>query len=351
MLGALISGGLSLASGLLGGLGKQSSEKKQEEQLRQQRAEEKAAAVNYNARTTRNALLMNKLVRKRADRAAKVPLVEETTGEGNLQKLVADAEASGFNPLTVLRAGGQGFYASSRKTTTGHNAMEAALAGQHLPQLMTEVGQTSVQTARTGTDVLTSGLAAGVSGFQSGLEQEWQNQHALNLVQAQLQGAQRQGAYSGSRFGYVPSAVGAGGRVTSNGSGVLRSANATLNGNPMLLSPQQIGATQVSNEETLGGGFCLGSFGCVELDPNVSTGDHMETLLGEAAGFIWPFISVPLHAQYNLTKAGVGGPRVMGEAARRAIISYAKDAYSKSGITGLNATRGVYGEPLDMQAW
>lgn len=70
--------------------------------------------------------------------ARKIPQI--TTVKGNLKALVADAEAAGFNPLTVLRSGGAGMYSETRHpnlfpirgidtAATGQSPMGSAIQG------------------------------------------------------------------------------------------------------------------------------------------------------------------------------------------------------------------------------
>ena len=51
--------------------------------------------------------------------AANKPQTQTQTGSIDLKRLVADAEAAGFNPLTIVRAGGLAGYASTTFATSG----------------------------------------------------------------------------------------------------------------------------------------------------------------------------------------------------------------------------------------
>lgn len=64
-----------------------------------------------------------------AEEAAKVPLV--STNVANLAEMNKQAIANGYNPMTILNAGG--LSAFSTTTTTGHNAMAAAQARGAVP--------------------------------------------------------------------------------------------------------------------------------------------------------------------------------------------------------------------------
>ncbi|MEM5245114.1 hypothetical protein VTU32_12355 [Thermoanaerobacter sp. CM-CNRG TB177] len=87
-LGALIGGAVSLVGGLMG----RSDAKKRD-----------AAAA----------------------KAAKVPVISNTSHEVDLKALNAAAIAAGYNPMTILNAGGLSAFTKTRTETTGQNAMAA----------------------------------------------------------------------------------------------------------------------------------------------------------------------------------------------------------------------------------
>ncbi|QIG67237.1 hypothetical protein EVB36_007 [Rhizobium phage RHph_TM36] len=87
-LGALIGGAVSLVGGLMG----RSDAKKRD-----------AAAA----------------------KAAKVPVISNTSHELDLKAMNAAAIAAGYNPMTILNAGGLSAFTKTRTETTGQNAMAA----------------------------------------------------------------------------------------------------------------------------------------------------------------------------------------------------------------------------------
>lgn len=95
-LNALIGGAVSLAGGLFG----RSDAKKKD----------RIAAANHLAAV------------EEAKRAALVPVVTTTRAGVNLKRLVSDAMGAGFNPMSILNAGGLGSYAYGKTSTTGQNA-------------------------------------------------------------------------------------------------------------------------------------------------------------------------------------------------------------------------------------
>lgn len=200
MLGAAIAAGASLIGGLFG----RSDAKKQA------RKEEKAIrAANEAAKATAD--LMNRQVRARADAAALVPVATEresvSAGGMDMTRFLADAEKGGFNPLTYLRSGAASLYATQETAdwscTTGERAMDAALAGQHMPNLQPVISQTRVPGVG---EVLGNALTTGANQFLSDLSVKQNNEFQMQLLNRQLAGANSAGAYSGSRSGYVPAA-------------------------------------------------------------------------------------------------------------------------------------------------
>lgn len=210
-LGALIAGGASLLSGLFG----QSSAKKQA------RKEEKAIAA-ANAQAQLMADDMNRQARLRADAAALVPVQSErenattsvSQGGVDMAGFMSAAEEYGFNPLTFLRSGALSLFARTESAThsvdwectTGERAMEAAQAGQYIPQLSPVISQTKVPSIG---EVFGNALTTGVNQYlgDAQRQRDFQNDMAL----AQLRGANR---YSGApieRSFYGPAAFSSGG--------------------------------------------------------------------------------------------------------------------------------------------
>lgn len=113
-----------------------------------------------------------------------------TENRVNYVQMVADAEAAGFNPLTVLRNGGSAGYG----TQTQHPALSSSFG------------------SRLG-DVLATGVSAW-AGFDPQAEQRAELEY--NLVQEQLKSAQRSNRPTRS-FGDVPTYTGTSSRASSGG--------------------------------------------------------------------------------------------------------------------------------------
>lgn len=229
MLGALIAGGASLLGGLFGRNDAKKRQKKEEEAIRA--ANEKAQEL---------AAQMNKEVRARADAAALVPVATEresssvntssTRGGVDMAAFMAAAEENGFNPLTFLRSGALSLFAKQDSVstmdswdwqcTTGERAMDAALAGQYIPQLSPVIGQTQVPGMG---EIFGNALTSGASQYLADQNQARQNAFQKELLGQQLAGANRNGGLLSRSF-YTPSGFLSGGDRTTAGNAALSSA-------------------------------------------------------------------------------------------------------------------------------
>lgn len=245
-LGSLISAGASLASGLLGASSAQSARQKD---LRDQdfRNQLNRGIINN----------MNADLRRRAEAAAQVPIVTTnvtdgwdnttvtTSGSVDIAAMMKAAEASGFNPVTFLRNGGMAAYAktvsdsqrkyneTSTSTTTGSNAMEAALAGSTIFQYGAAPSHQGLPTTAS---AFGNAITAGANQWVADYNQQQQNDFQMQLMNAQLAGnnqaaSSRARGMGGngnsnytSRSGSVPVANLGGSVNTSKGSGALSSA-------------------------------------------------------------------------------------------------------------------------------
>lgn len=215
-MGPLLGAALSFGSSFLSGLFGQSGAKKRAN-------EEKRAIDEANRINQGRADAMNATIRARADRAAKIPITTMQTGNTNMSMMVSDSVRNGFNPLTVLRAGGLGLYANTKTTVTGSTMMDAALAGQHISTFQPLISQTQVPT--TG-EVLGSAINSGVGTYQQMMSTQQAQQFQTDLVQMQLAGANANSANNHlfQRSFYTPSAQTSGGSIKVGG-GELRSGS------------------------------------------------------------------------------------------------------------------------------
>lgn len=72
---------------------------------------------------------------KAAAEAAKIPMVTTTDHVVDLLGMNKSAMEAGYNPMTILNAGGLSAFTKTTNTTTGHNAMAAAQAQGAVPSM------------------------------------------------------------------------------------------------------------------------------------------------------------------------------------------------------------------------
>ncbi|UIB81424.1 hypothetical protein [Flyfo microvirus Tbat2_108] len=72
---------------------------------------------------------------KAAEEAAKVPVVTDTTHTVDLLAMNNAAIEAGYNPMTLLNAGGLSAFTTTKNVTTGQNAMAAAQAKAAVPSM------------------------------------------------------------------------------------------------------------------------------------------------------------------------------------------------------------------------
>lgn len=229
-MGPLLGAALSFGSSFLSGLFGQSGAKKRA-------AEEKAAIDEANRVNQGRADWMNKVIRVRAERASKIPIV--TTNRANLTTMVQDAVKNGFNPLTVLRAGGLGNYTTT--AVSGSTNMDAALAGQHIATFQPLISQTQVPT--TG-EVLGGAINSGVGTFQQMMSTQQAQQFQADLVQMQIQGANMRSASNHlfNRSFYTPSSQTSGNTVRLGGGELSERVESDVLGR--LFSPALLGGSK-----------------------------------------------------------------------------------------------------------
>lgn len=286
MLGALLTGGASLISGLFG----RSSAKKQAKR------EEQAIAANNKAmaEAARIAEIKNEALRsfvtKRADAAASLPIrtqveTEDTSssvGSVDMAGFMAAAEQNGFNPLTFLRSGALSLFAKTTNTNKNKTLsnvwnsqnMEAALAPASLGGFGGGGGYASqpviASTRVPGIgEVFGNALTTGVNQYMADASAERQRQHEYDMVTAQLGGAQRPGSLTGGRSFFVPSVKTSGGKtVNGMNAGISKFIGAGLTfknpGDPLCLMGK-----------------------CISTDPKTSNAEDAETRYADIGSNIY----------------------------------------------------------------
>lgn len=317
MLGAIIGGLLSAGASFLGGMGRKQSAQRQQELemqgLRDYNIASQAAADRANAAIAKNNTTVRQInltTRKRADRAAKVPLVEKQTSWNRVDvgRMVRDAENNGFNPLTFLRSGALPLYAQSfgASRTTGHNAMAAALAPQMatqaesiMPNLVPVVPNTQVPSSM---EVFGSAAQAGVNSFLQGWQQDQQNQFQAGLVQMQLDSYARRGSaprYSGGGGG-----GGGGGGASFNAPVATMAGGVTTNGGNLpspFLTTAEAGLVEEQPQKSLPPVCYFGI--CMEPLPGTTSAGTMEEGHGEPVSWAWGVGTIAGTVLYNAALA------------------------------------------------
>lgn len=291
LLGGLIGAGVSLVGGLFG----RKDKKKQDRQAQQN-------TVAHN-----NALLQ----------ASKIPLV--TTDEHEFKstitdtrdtasntatgisswvdfgRLVKDAEAAGFNPLTALRNGAVGGYFNSltntaqvsrdtasqtndtryktTQTVTGHNAM--AGAGSPMP----------VSTAPSLGTVFAGAAQDGFNIYREGQAQAQADNLQRELMKAQIEGINRANS-ARSRSFYVPTNIRQSGGAARTGGADL-SRNAGSKGSPL---PPTFEIPTVTNPHTT-----------YNVDPTKTDAAMKEERYGEVLSELGGVSNLANDLWYNVT--------------------------------------------------
>lgn len=205
----LISGATSLIGGLFSSMGQKSRDKKNAEAVRK-----------ANEANERRVTEMNADVRRRAEKAAAVPIVTNQQGSVDVKAMMQGAYDAGFNPATWLRNGGMQAYAKSSTQVWNSQLMDAALSGSTIFQ----ESMPPLSTATTTGEVIGNALTTGASAWIAEAQQERQNQFQMAMLNAQLEGANNANSTRG-RSGYVPTAFLGGGYRDPKGSAVLASSS------------------------------------------------------------------------------------------------------------------------------
>lgn len=273
-LGALLGAGASLVSGLFGRSDAKKKEKAQKKQTQQ--------AIDM------------------ALEAEKVPVITETSSSIDIAKMRNEAEKAGFNPLSVLRAGGLSGYINTYNKVTGEKAGLAAqlLAGSPVPEPAPSLGS-----------VFAGALSTGVSLYNDYAAKVADSNLQRDLQSAYLQGNRSRNAPSSSAavFG-IP-------RVTSSG---VRVQNAVPS-----LGKQQFGPSKSEYDGRVAGEQVLPTFLGMRIPKDLIPADTYEKWFGEGGGFIGGLANIAYTVNRNLAdKVGSYGPNQFGEITREKVLTW-----------------------------
>lgn len=278
----LAMGGLQGLGSLISGFGRRQS-------ARNMANQEIWAKATYNDQLLRLA----KQTHKRAKAAAQVPV----TTTGNLQALVADAERSGFNPLTVLRSGGLSYYNS----VTGASAMQAALAGSDIQAMRVPVFS-STQVPSTA-EVVGDSVQSALNSFSSSIGTAQQQAHETNLAMLNRPVSAAAGTVYDSN-----------GMIDSSGSGPLMGPGSAgvlgggAGGWASLLSGVyqdfiSRGGPLFGTQRSAPDGVSMGKvIGVVESDPTVSKAEVVQQNWGEGWDWLWGLYKPFADLRYTIGK-------------------------------------------------
>lgn len=153
LLGAALSGGLSLMSGI-GGM--QSAKKQAKTQARMDEFARVWNQQEMDSAEERNNQLGDELLN--------VPLTERSRSFVDVERMMFDANRAGFNPVTWLNAGGMQAYTASETLTTGHNAVAAFDLKRRVPQL---IGASTAQSIPSPLSVIGDAGQAALKSYQT----------------------------------------------------------------------------------------------------------------------------------------------------------------------------------------
>jgi len=186
-------------------------------------------------------------------------------------KLVKDAEAAGFNPLTVLRAGGAAGYSYSTGSTRSTSTLEQTAARDLLGHMTYFAPPQPGQANHPGTAPVAAASNAWSNAMQTGLN-VWQQGNADRLAQARLdlegKVAQAQIVNLGSETALnnantkyrlsIPSWTGSSTRTSTGGfGGAIRSAVTGTSGKLGAPSVPDVGKTEITNPFPYGSGMTV----------------------------------------------------------------------------------------------
>lgn len=196
---------------------------------------------------------------KAAAKAAEVPVETDTEHTVDLKGLVEKAQEAGFNPMTILNAGGLAAFTKTHTKTTGQNAMAA------------------VPTAPSTGSVIAGALSTGFNIYREDAAAE-----RAERVAAMSSFPARPTATLGSILTGTPAGGKAGG-----GGAQFAAAPALKAGAPVV--PEFERGTKVNPHSTW------------KVDPTIPSAEDGETEYGDLLGNVFGVRNLYLNTLYNLT--------------------------------------------------
>lgn len=247
---------------------------------------------------------------KAAAEAAKVPVVTSHTVD--LPGLVRQAEEAGFNPQTILNAGGLSAFTTT--TTTGQNAMAAVPTAPSMGSVLAGAAGTAFNIYREDMQTKAAALSSFPPAPKMGMAE------ALGWTPA---GGKATGG--GAAFGAVPT-------LARNGGAPVQKAMGKYNGAPV---PFEVGEVTVTNPHTT-----------AYVDPTISDAELEETRYGDSElNATISFIERKYaDTVYNLTGSTVAGRNRVYSNAWNAVRGAAMRMYGP--LSNMGAEAYIKNRPL-----
>lgn len=311
MLGAIGAGMLSGAQNLISGLISGHAQRKREQDMKRQWNSDNRSNRQWVNEANAKEEAWNDKVQRRAWAAAKVPVIVKQTGKDvvttkntgkdvstqtqtggvDFKRLIKDAEAAGFNPVTYLNAGGLGAYAWTKgrsetkyganqqvstayggvTTTYNEHVFDASLVGlSKTPYHVYQKGSAPINTAPSGAEAFAGAIGAGVNTYLAAQQQQDQNAFQRDLMYGQLQGTQRMTHTQPTMRSFTAPAMSSTSGGNSSGGGYLGSS--------------------VGSASSPGGyrSLPMGSFGSMNIPANVPSASDLSNEIGEVSDVLWP---------------------------------------------------------------
>lgn len=275
------------------------------------------------------------------EEAAKVPMVTETEHELDLGAMNAHAEANGYNPMTVLMAGGLSAFTKTKNTTTGHNAMAAAEARGNVPSFGSVLSGALSSTIDSLAGAAFSSMAPmSKSFFPAAPASAGGMAEALGWATSTKTAAGGLAGGGGARFTATPALASASGKA---GQYIMPEFEA-----PSRINPH---------------------YG-LKIDPTSASAEDWEKEYSEAGGWYGGFENIYNNVMYNLTGttragrtlvaigaanligAGALSPTNVGEVLSKGVAN--RYQHVKDWVEKTNGSKGVkdnFGDPFPKWAW
>lgn len=287
LVGAALSGGLSLLSGF----GAQSSAKKQQ---KMQLAMDEFAR-RYNADRLGE---YNSEVRNLGERLLETPQITQTSTRNSswvdVDSMMLDAQRAGFNPVTWLNAGGMQAYTQSQADGWQSQTDPVAAFQMMMPQLQQIQASQAVNIPSTMSVIGDAGQAA-LKSFQTDqrlLDSQAFQEKMLGIKLDSIQKGQKQ-AFSG--FGSTPRMSSSGSNGFGSIGGLTGTAGALTQSKPQEVTPSLTGYSEPGSNPIIqyfdngSGGYMIGQAGRYK---EASEEDMAATLSWNVANRFLPMLGI-----------------------------------------------------------